>query len=137
MAYRWCQILCGLFYENKFERLHFIYSTQSTTASCRKHQEELNDNKINEEKMITNEESTSVLEKSEKEMETDEKNENIDAELKESSNSDTKLFEKIISKLKSRFKARVMLQETLNSLSKINFYILINFNCLKQNASDL
>jgi len=87
--------------------------------------------------MITNEESTSVLEKSEKEMETDEKNENIDAELKESSNSDTKLFEKIISKLKSRFKARVMLQETLNSLSKINFYILINFNCLKQNASDL
>jgi hypothetical protein len=101
-----------------------MHSTQSTFAERTKHQEELNDKrtKQSDEKMITNDDSTTGLEKSDKEMDIDEKNEEVESDLKESSSNDTKLFEKIINQLKSRFKARVMLQETLNSLSKIMFF---------------
>ena len=135
MAYRWCQILCGLFYENKFDRHNLIYSTQSTSAGRRNVQEELSENKRDnqsEQKMITNVDSTSSVEKSEKEMETDEKNEELDIDLKESSNNDTKLFEKIINKLKLRFKARVMLQETLNSLSKMRKFLFFSYKLNKR-----
>ena len=82
--------------------------------------------------MITNVDSTSSVEKSEKEMETDEKNEELDIDLKESSNNDTKLFEKIINKLKLRFKARVMLQETLNSLSKMRKFLFFSYKLNKR-----
>ena len=133
MAYRWCQILCGLFFENKFDRHNFMHSTQSTFAERTKHQEEINDKrtKQSDEKMVTNDDSTTGLEKSDKEMDIDEKNEEVESDLKESSSNDTKLFEKIINQLKSRFKARVMLQETLNSLSKIMFFLDVFINLFK------
>lgn len=62
----------------------------------------------------------------------------LNANESQKQSSDTKMFERIISRLKARFKSRICLQEIISQLSKLidiffnsehylenNFYILI------------
>jgi hypothetical protein len=95
--YKWCQYLCGLYYDNKFDR-HTLISSSQSTISKKDEQNKSSDEMKDDVEM------------------TDNNNEN-DSSDQTNDRNDSKLFEQIMNKLKFRFKSRVILQETLNSLS--------------------
>ena len=110
--YRWSQILCGLYYENKSDPgslINFIsnesqYRVSDTAGDDKSTREQdakaktAGDGK--DEPMNTNEDEEDGVILGGREL------------------NDTELFEHIINKIKSRFKARFALQETINALSK-------------------
>ncbi len=95
--YKWCQYLCGLYYDNKFDRHSLISSSQSVSK-----------------KDDQNKSSDDM--KDDVEMAADNNNETNSSDQTNEKN-DSKLFEQIMNKLKFRFRSRIILQETLNSLS--------------------
>lgn len=101
LPYKWCQILCGLFFDNKLDRQGMIATSMVNTKPHLNEEESLDDNMIVD----------------------DEKSERTEDENTMPSNylNDTKIFEQIINRLKSRFKAKITLQEAITSLSK-NLY---------------
>lgn len=116
MPYRWAQILCGLFYENKFDRQSLIYASAPASSNVNVMMEEENGSKA------TIDESTKPMDtsngKKDKDSEAQDEEENEQNELADvNRQNDTKMFELIINRLKSRFKARITLQEAINSLS--------------------
>ena len=121
--YRWCQMLCGLFYETKSDRKMMIVNDRIKESS--------NEPETHLEKSIAmndediNRTDSSTVEMEDEDAQSSESNE-ID-DLAEVDQNETKLFEQIINRLKTRFKARLVLQETINSLSNFisSFRILI------------
>ena len=97
--YMWCQTVCGLLYENKTVQAK-VNSAQdqksdmdSDSPKSQDDQEESNDSNENE-------------------------SESIAGETNMGTRNEAKFLEQTISRLKCRFKARCILQETVNSLSK-------------------
>ncbi len=109
----WCQTVCGLFYENKT-----LNSNKSPrTVSC----DETTTTTTNDEKM----EVSKLQTDKQLDNEMNEENNASDSESSEEVNlnlnkkhNESKLLEQIVNRLKYRFKARIILQETINSLSK-------------------
>jgi hypothetical protein len=115
--YRWCQILCGLFYETRQDRLHMIYPSyqkggQKNDDDTVEMEEEANEND-NED---NNDKEREMSEQAKKEKEHESSDQNV-LNQQHSRLSETKLFERILNRLKSRFKARITLQEAINQLS--------------------
>lgn len=122
--YRWCQMLCGLYYENKSDRESLIYKSiiksesspklaENDSESDRMMINDSNEEKMKEEQSLANKSSENMEINGNEEGEDGEELTNNESELNES-----KIFEHIITRLKSRFKARIFLQESINSLSK-------------------
>lgn len=100
----WCQTICGLFYENKSES---------------KHDSEI---RIAQDFDETSQDAEEKMSKSNDKMDQDgNESDSSDETTPETTNkNDARLLEQVISKLKSRFKARIILQETLITLSNYN-----------------
>jgi THO complex subunit 5 len=133
--YRWSQMLCGLFFENKFDR-HTLVSNQK-----QKDESNLDDTQDNV-SIISNigdnnddnddddTKKSSPNKKSKNNDDIEMKDDNDDKEANESDNegddsidgladnsmNEVKIFEEIIKRLKNRFKVRVRLQRTLQML---------------------
>ena len=99
-----------MYYENKFDRHSAIFSSSAGKSTHSK--KELKD---------SNELSHKDVDETEMESES--------TQNRDSEKNDSKLFEQIIVKLKSRFKSRIILQETINSLSMMSYLkvIFVNF----------
>lgn len=109
----WCQTICGLLYENKSERK--LNSELRITNDL--NETESNEEAQAEDKMNTSGKSNDKMEQDGDESETDSGD---DATSEASKKNDARLLEQVFSRLKSRFKARITLQETLNTLSNQN-----------------
>lgn len=126
--YRWCQILCGLFYENKQDRQELIYPASQGLEHVPIDQSDMN-NGLSKQPIDASESSmkkqTNGKEQAgQPDNEIDEEDELMNPLENQQHLSETKLFERIINRLKSRFKARICLQEIINQLSKILGYFL-------------
>jgi hypothetical protein len=106
--YRWAQIMCGLFYENKFDRQAFIYPPEEKSLNG-KLVDESNDNNDND-----MEDMSDVIESKK---ETDEEEDSAQNELDHQ--NDSKIFENILNRLKTRFKALITLQGAIHSLKNL------------------
>lgn len=130
IPYKWCQILCGLYYENKSDRHALISSslTGNINEASTSHQNDSKSSDLDESMTLCDEGSSETDNRkgASKEIDQDE-----DESLDSGYLNETKIFEQIINRLKSRFKARITLQETINSLSWLYFYIKIKNSKLK------
>jgi len=107
--YMWCQTICGLLYENKTAK------NRVNTPQDEKLDLDSDSPKSSDEKIDEQEESNETNEN---------ESESIAGEANLGVKNEAKFLEQIISRLKSRFKARYILQDTINSLS--NFFFLFS-----------
>lgn len=114
VPYKWCQILCGLYYGNK--------TGKNSANSAASNSSEVNDYEMKGENKVNGKSSNQTDEEMEV-SDVDEEDEDDDNEidLEESdlldlkNQNESKLIVQILNRLKSRFKARVVLQKTIDS----------------------
>jgi len=106
----WCQTICGLFYENKS-------SDSSNKSLSYDNETATNDEKMEvskslpDKQLVDNEQESSDIESTEE----------VNLNLNNKNKNESKLLEQVVNRLKSRSKARIVLQETINSLSIIHY----------------
>ncbi len=101
VAYRWCQVLCGLYYGNKTENKNEKAFVQEIDDKCEVDMvEEVVSDGENEDEPCTDE---------------------IDDMFESKNLNESKLIGQILNRVKSRFRARYTLQKTINSTSNLNF----------------
>ena len=131
IPYKWCQLICGLNYENRTDK-NSVLGFISSDLKSRKVQEDESSELLGK-KLTTkdadaqNLNGSSIIANGKEENENansiNSNNRNAKNQINSSnSNSyepnDTEIFEHILSRLISRFKAKFILNETLYSLSK-------------------
>lgn len=120
--YKWCQILCGLYYINESDIKHKERLTKDDSK------EKINEFNNGSGDGMSDEAIGGIKLEDMEEEEIDEIDNNsgdIFTYAATSSNkNEAKILQKVLHNLKSRFKSRVILQETINSLSKFQLIFI-------------
>jgi len=117
IPYKWCQILCGLYYGNKSGKTNSTLSNSINDFQMKEQSKVDGSEKINGKASNQMEEEMEV---SDEEIE-DENTDFEDLDLIDLKNqNESKLIVQVLNRLKSRFKARVVLQKAIDSTKNSN-----------------
>ncbi len=130
IPYRWCQIMCGMFYENRFNQRSYLYMAEEDET--KQQSKSSHDKEAHMDSLVELEDDADKIEIDNDNLEQNEANHvngiddgeinttNCAIDINDLNNqNESKLIIQILNRLKSRFKARVDLQQIINSLSKL------------------
>ena len=129
IPYRWCQIMCGMFYENRFNQQSYLYMAEEDET--KQQTKSSHDKEAHLDSLVELEDDADKIEIDNDNLEQNEANHvnGIDCEINTTNcaidlndlnnQNESKLIIQILNRLKSRFKARIDLHQIINSLSKL------------------